>query len=110
MLKNYRWTVALLLFVAGSINYMDRAAIGVVAPFIQKSFTLTPSQLGLTFSTFFIGYAVFAFVGGQLADRFGPVRTQGFRIKRRACGRGYWRERARPALHPAWYGAWNSCP
>lgn len=75
MLKNFRWTVALLLFIAGSINYMDRAAIGVVAPFIQKSFTLTPSQLGLTFSTFFIGYALFAFVGGQLADRFGPVRT-----------------------------------
>lgn len=76
MLKNYRWTVvALLLFIAGSINYMDRAAIGVVAPFIQKSFTLSPSQLGLAFSTFFIGYAVFAFVGGQLADRYGPMRT-----------------------------------
>ena len=75
LLKNYRWTVALLLFVAGSINYMDRAAIGIVAPFIQESFTLSPSQLGLTFSTFFIGYALFAFVGGQLADRFGPVRT-----------------------------------
>jgi HTH-type transcriptional regulator/antitoxin HigA len=38
------------------------------------------------------------------------IPAQGFRIKRRACGRGYWRERARPALHPAWYGAWNSCP
>ncbi len=75
MRKNYRWTVALLLFIAGSINYMDRAAIGVLAPFIQKSFTLTPSQLGVTFSTFFIGYALFAFVGGQMADRFGPVRT-----------------------------------
>jgi ACS family hexuronate transporter-like MFS transporter len=76
VLKNYRWVVvALLLFIAGSINYMDRAAIGVVAPFIQKSFTLSPSQLGVAFSTFFIGYAVFAFVGGQLADRFGPVRT-----------------------------------
>lgn len=76
MLKNFRWTVvALLLFIAGSINYMDRAAIGVVAPFIEKSFTLSPSQLGVAFSTFFIGYAVFAFVGGQLADRFGPKRT-----------------------------------
>jgi MFS family permease len=67
--------VALLLFIAGSINYMDRAAIGVVAPLIQKSLSLSPSQLGVTFSTFFIGYALFAFVGGQIADRFGPVRT-----------------------------------
>ena len=75
MLKNYRWIVALLLFIAGSINYMDRAAIGVLAPFIQQSFALSPSQLGVAFSTFFIGYALFAFVGGQMADRFGPVRT-----------------------------------
>ncbi len=75
MLRNYRWSVALLLFIAGSINYMDRAAIGVVAPLIQKSLMLSPSQLGVTFSTFFIGYALFAFVGGQIADRFGPVRT-----------------------------------
>jgi ACS family hexuronate transporter-like MFS transporter len=75
VLHRYRWIVALLLFVAGSINYMDRAAIGVVAPYIQHSFALTTSQLGLTFSTFFVGYALFAFVGGQFADRFGPVRT-----------------------------------
>lgn len=75
MRKNYRWVVALLLFVAGSINYMDRAAIGVVAPYLRKSFALSPSELGLTFSTFFIGYALFAFVGGQMADRFGPRRT-----------------------------------
>ena len=75
MVGRYRWAVALLLFVAGSINYMDRAAIGVVAPYIQQSFALSSSQLGLIFSTFFVGYALFAFVGGQLADRFGPRRT-----------------------------------
>ena len=38
------------------------------------------------------------------------VGTQGFRIKRRAYGRGCQRGRARPALHPAWCGAWSSCP
>lgn len=71
----YRWIVALLLFAAGSINYMDRPATGVVAAYIQKSFAMTTSQLGLSFSTFFVGYALFAFAGGQLADRFGPVPT-----------------------------------
>ena len=75
MSGKYRFTVAMLLFIAGSINYMDRAAIGVVAPFIRRSFALSDSQLGFTFSTFFIGYALFAFVGGQLADRYGPRRT-----------------------------------
>jgi MFS transporter, ACS family, hexuronate transporter len=71
----YRFVVALLLFVAGIINYMDRAALGVAAPFVKADLGLSPSELGLIFSTFFIGYAIFAFVGGQLADRYGPVRV-----------------------------------
>src|ERR1035437_5392783 len=71
----YRFIIALLLFIAGAINYMDRAAIGVVAPLLNKDFVLSPSALGATFSIFFIGYAIFAFVGGQLADRYGPRRV-----------------------------------
>src|ERR1700733_12756377 len=69
---NYRYVVAFLLFVAGIINYMDRAALGVAAPFVRKDLGLSPSALGLTFSVFFFGYAIFAFVGGQLADKYGP--------------------------------------
>ena len=68
----YRYIVAILLFVAGIINYMDRAALGVAAPFVRKDLGLSPSALGVIFSTFFFGYAIFAFVGGQLADKYGP--------------------------------------
>jgi len=67
--------IAGLLFVAGIINYLDRAALGVAVPFFQKDLNLSPSALGLIFSTFFIGYSLFAFVGGQLADRYGPRRV-----------------------------------
>lgn len=72
MKKNYRFVIAFLLFIGGIINYMDRAALGVAAPFVKKDLGLSPSSLGLIFSTFFVGYALFAFVGGQLADRYGP--------------------------------------
>jgi MFS transporter, ACS family, hexuronate transporter len=48
--------------------------LGVAAPFVKEDLKLSPSELGLVFSTFFIGYAIFAFVGGQLADRYGPRR------------------------------------
>ncbi len=73
MLKGkYRYVIATLLFVAGVINYMDRAALGVAAPFVQRDLHLSASRLGVIFSTFFFGYAIFAFVGGQLADRYGP--------------------------------------
>jgi MFS transporter, ACS family, hexuronate transporter len=68
----YRYVVAFLLFLAGIINYMDRAALGVAAPFVKKDLGLSPSALGVTFSVFFFGYAIFAFVGGQLADKYGP--------------------------------------
>jgi len=71
----YRFAVALLLFIAGVINYMDRAALGVAAPTLTRDLALSPSQMGLIFSTFFFGYALFAFVGGQLADKYGPVRV-----------------------------------
>jgi ACS family hexuronate transporter-like MFS transporter len=71
-LKNYRFVIAALLFCAGIVNYMDRASLGVAAPFIRQELHLSPSQLGLVFSTFFLGYSLFAFVGGQLADRHGP--------------------------------------
>ncbi|MDI7047537.1 MFS transporter, partial [Escherichia coli] len=71
----YRYVVALLLFVAGAINYMDRAALGVVAPILNKELSLSPSQLGVVFSSFFFGYSIFAFVGGQLADKYGPRRV-----------------------------------
>src|SRR6202521_2409601 len=71
----YRYVVALLLFIAGAINYMDRAALGVVAPILNKELNLSPSQLGVVFSSFFFGYSIFAFVGGQLADKYGPRRV-----------------------------------
>lgn len=75
MSGKYRYVVAGLLFAAGMINYMDRAALGVVAPIISKELNISPSQLGIVFSSFFFGYSIFAFVGGQLADRYGPRRV-----------------------------------
>ena len=62
----YRYVVAGLLFTAGAINYMDRAALGIVAPIVGKTLELSPSQLGIIFSSFFIGYSIFSFLGGYL--------------------------------------------
>ena len=71
----YRYVVACLLFIAGVINYMDRAALGIAAPLVSKDLELSPSALGVVFSTFFVGYSIFAFVGGHLADKYGPRRV-----------------------------------
>ena len=75
MAGKYRFVVATLLFFAGTINFMDRAAIGILAPYIQKDLGLDAAALGIVFSTFFMGYALFSFVGGYFSDRAGPRRT-----------------------------------
>ena len=70
-----RHQVLLLLFLAGIINYLDRSALSVAAPLLQKDLGLSSADLGFVFSSFFIGYAVFNFVGGWAADRFGGKRV-----------------------------------
>jgi MFS transporter, ACS family, hexuronate transporter len=75
MLRKRRWQMIVLLFLAGVINYMDRSALSVAAPLITKDLGLEPAQLGIVFSAFFIGYAVFNFIGGYCSDKFGPHRV-----------------------------------
>jgi MFS family permease len=71
MRKPLRWSIVLMLFLAGTVSYLDRAAFAIVAPMIARDLSLSPSELGLAFSAFFFGYALFCFVGGWAADRLG---------------------------------------
>ncbi|WFA06590.1 MFS transporter [Bacillus sp. HSf4] len=75
MFANGRGFVIVMLFLAGVINYLDRSALSVAAPFIQEDLNIRPSQMGMLFSSFFIGYAVFNFIGGWASDRFGAKNT-----------------------------------
>ncbi|MGE9551049.1 MFS transporter [Erwinia amylovora] len=78
MFKNYRSVVALLLFFAGMLNYLDRAALSVMAPLVKKDLSIDDAQMGILFSCFFIGYCLFCFLGGWGADRFGPRKVFGW--------------------------------
>ncbi|NDL64046.1 MFS transporter [Acerihabitans arboris] len=76
MLKhNYRFIVALLLFAAGMLNYLDRAALSVMAPLIKKDLHIGDAQMGILFSFFFVGYCLFCFIGGWGADKYGPRKV-----------------------------------
>ncbi len=77
MIKSQRWYVVGLLFLAGVVNYLDRAALSITAPLIQKDLHFTHAQMGVVFSSFFIGYALFNFVGGVLSDRMGAKKVFG---------------------------------
>ena len=75
MRKNYRVVIALLLFFAGMLNYLDRAALSVMAPLIKSDLHINDAELGIRFSCVFLGYCAFCFLGGWAADRFGPRRV-----------------------------------
>ncbi len=75
MLNRLRWLMVSMLFVGGGISYLDRAALSIAAPLMSRDLHLDPAQLGIVFSSFFFGYALFCFVGGWASDRIGPKRV-----------------------------------
>ncbi|SAL41056.1 transmembrane sugar transporter [Caballeronia sordidicola] len=77
MFKSQRWFVVGLLFLAGVINYLDRAALSIAAPLIQKDLNFSHAQMGIVFSSFFIGYALFNFIGGVASDKIGAKKVFG---------------------------------
>lgn len=50
------------------INYIDRAALSILTPYITTDLNVNKAELGLIFSSFAIGYAVFCFIGGWLIN------------------------------------------
>jgi len=67
--------VLILLFLAGVINYLDRSALSIGAPFITHDLHLSATQMGLIFSSFSVGYAIFNFIGGMASDKYGAKLT-----------------------------------
>ena len=67
--------VLFLLFLAGVVNYLDRSALSISAPFIQKDLSISAGEMGIIFSSFSIGYALFNVVGGIASDKFGARNT-----------------------------------
>ena len=75
MFKRQHSKIVFLLFIAGAINYLDRAAFSVAMPYIKEHLGLDPVEIGFMLSSFFFGYALFNFVGGYLSDRYGPGKV-----------------------------------
>lgn len=66
------WVTVFLLFLVYGINYLDRVALSIAAPLIQHDLGIDAAQMGIIFSSFFVGYTLFNFLGGLASDRLGP--------------------------------------
>src|SRR5713226_4409187 len=70
----YRWTICALLFMATTINYVDRLVLGILAPTLQRELHWSESQYGDIVSWFSLVYAFGFLVAGRWLDRVGVRR------------------------------------
>jgi len=70
--SHFRWTIVAFSALGLTIAYLDRSALSVALPFIDREFEISPTVQGVVLSSFFWSYAVFQVPSGWLLDRFGP--------------------------------------
>jgi len=67
----YRWVICSLIFLATTVNYVDRQILALIKEFLDKELGWTNEQFGLVNSAFQGAYAVGLFVFGWFIDRYG---------------------------------------
>lgn len=76
--KTMGWLIVFLLFIVYMLNYMDRSALSITAPLIEKELGFNAAEMGMIFSAFFIGYALFInWFGHRIVDN--AYRARSFR-------------------------------
>src|SRR5687768_6723206 len=72
--SRYKWTICALLFVATTINYIDRQVLGILAPTLQRELAWSESDYGDIVSWFSFAYAFGFLVAGRVMDTIGVRR------------------------------------
>jgi MFS transporter, ACS family, hexuronate transporter len=66
-----RWFILALLFLATTINYVDRQTLSILAPTIRAEFHLTEIDYSRVVSAFLLSYTVMYAVSGRIIDKIG---------------------------------------
>lgn len=74
-IRNLRYVVVGLLFLATAINYADRQMIAVVSTELRAEFGLSEVDYGEILAWFMFGYAIMYAGSGPIADRLGTRRA-----------------------------------
>lgn len=70
-MTRYRWFIVFLVFVATTINYLDRQIIGLLKPILEKEFTWSETDFARIVIAFTAAYAVGLLVSGWFIDKVG---------------------------------------
>jgi ACS family hexuronate transporter-like MFS transporter len=75
-----RWYIAVLLFLATVICYIDRLTISILAPVIKSDLGLNNVQYAAITTWFLISYSLFQTVFGGIYDKYGTRKVFSFAI------------------------------
>ena len=64
-MKGVRWIVLAILVLASFVAYVLRTNFNIVSETMMHDLGMNPVQLGMIFSAFAAGYAIFQFPGGN---------------------------------------------
>ncbi|MBK8946324.1 MAG: MFS transporter [Ignavibacteriae bacterium] len=68
---NYRWLIVALIFFATTINYVDRAVLGVLAPTLRDEIGWSDQEYGYISAAFTLAYAIGFLFAGWFIDKVG---------------------------------------
>ncbi|RPI68357.1 MAG: MFS transporter [Ignavibacteriales bacterium] len=71
---NYRWTICALLFIATTINYIDRQVLGILAPVLEKEIGWNEIEYGYIVTGFQLAYAAGLLLIGRIIDKSGTKK------------------------------------
>ena len=71
LVGRYRWRICALLFMATTLNYVDRQMLGVLAPELQRVIGWNEIQYANIVTAFQAAYALGLLMAGRLVDRAG---------------------------------------
>ncbi len=70
-IRNFRWVICGLLLYATTVNYMDRAVLGILEPTIAADLHWSDTEYGVISMVFQIGYAIMMPLAGRVIDSIG---------------------------------------
>jgi ACS family hexuronate transporter-like MFS transporter len=71
VIGNYRWVICTLLFLATTINYMDRQILALIKPILDVQLGWSNEDFGNVMAAFQGAYAVGLLIFGYFIDRIG---------------------------------------
>jgi len=70
-----RWRILAIVVAIMAVTALNRLNLSIAGKYIEEEFSFNTITMGLVFSSFLWGYALFQIPWGYVCDRIGPRRT-----------------------------------